>query len=163
MSLDVRVRRVHEVAIERGQLRVDRRIAEVILDAGRVREQIPDRHRVPAVGDVRQVCADRIVDRQPSVLHEQHDGACRDGLRHRGDGEFRHARRWRVELDVRQAARARPDDGAVADDGERHRGNVLRRHLRRDIRVDGVDGRERRTRGQWPEDRRQQDCRKRDA
>jgi hypothetical protein len=85
-----------------------------------------------------EVLADRIVDREATILGQQHDAGGEELLAHRPDLEDGLRSDRDPVLEIRHAVPLRLDQLAAAYDGERHAGNAHARHRVGDEPVDRV-------------------------
>ncbi len=83
-----------------------------------VREQLVNRHMAPALGRLRHVLADGVLDAELALLHEREDRGGRELLGERADAEARGGRRGEASLAVRLAVCFSEDDLSVAHEGE---------------------------------------------
>ena len=114
---------------------VPAQISEIVLDAGRVRQQMSNRDVLPGVGCALHEPADFILQADLAVLHQRHDGDRHERLGSRGqlvDG-LRPGRH--VQFDACVAVPSGFDDLAIADHCERQTGYMLPRHAGLDVEV----------------------------
>ena len=116
----------------------------VIGDAGRVREQMAHRDRLPRVGRIREKLLDRIGECELAGFDLQHHSRRSELLSERARLKDRLRADGHRVLDVRKAVPLRFCHGSALDDADRDAGDVLTFHLGADERVDAPRGRIRR-------------------
>ena len=107
-------------------------------EAGRMREQVSDRDRAPAVGYRRQVPVYRVVERDLPFFDEKHDRGGRELLCHGRKLEHGIGRDRRVVLEIGQAIAAQLRYDAFLDDRHGEARDAPLRHLGLDVCVDRV-------------------------
>jgi hypothetical protein len=98
--------------------------ADVVAQTPDVMEQVPDRHALSEIGELRQELADVVVERELAVPREEEDREGGELLADRPDVEDRLGGVGDAKLQVRHAVAARIDDAAVLIDAEGAAGRV---------------------------------------
>jgi len=99
-----------------GQQREHLAAGDRLLDAGGVREQLPDGDFV-ALGVVRQILADGVIDAEPLPLVQDHDGHGGERLGEGDNAKLRLRRAGRALLQIGQAVALLVNHLAVLNDG----------------------------------------------